>query len=77
MTTSLSRYLLQQATNGQFSKAVHDLLFALVEATSVADLMRAITDVLAIGATSGADICMGVVAAMDRFLAINVFEEAA
>lgn len=77
MTSSLSGYLLQQATNGQFSKAVHDLLFALVEAPSVADLMRAIGNVLAVGATSGADVCMGVVAASDRFLAMNVFEEAA
>jgi hypothetical protein len=77
MTTSLSGYLLQQATNGQFSKAVHDLLFALVEAPSVADLMRAIGNLLAIGATSGADVCMGVVAAADRCLAMNVFKEAA
>ncbi len=77
MTTSLSGYLLQQAAKGQFSKAVHELLVALVAARSVADLMLAITDVLAIGATSGADMCMGVVAASRRFLAMRAFEEAA
>jgi hypothetical protein len=76
-TTSLSGYLLQQAAAGQFSKAVHELLFTLVAAPSIADLMRAIANMLTIGATSGADMCMGIVAAAGNFLAPKVLEEAA
>jgi hypothetical protein len=77
MTTSLSGYLLQQAAAGQFSKAVHELLFTLVAAPSIADLMRAIANMLTIGATSGADMCTGIVAAARNFLTPTVFEEAA
>jgi hypothetical protein len=77
MTTSLSGHLLQQAAAGQFSKAVHELLFTLVAGPSIADLMCAIANMLTIGATSGADMCMGVIAAARNFLAPKVFEEAA
>ncbi|HEX3403253.1 MAG TPA: DUF2877 domain-containing protein [Acetobacteraceae bacterium] len=77
MTTSLSGSLLQQAAAGQFSKAVHELLFTLVAAPSIAELMRAIANMLTIGATSGADTCMGIVAAARNFLAPTAFGEAA
>ena len=76
-TTSLSAYLVRQAMEGHCSKALCDLLCALAAGSSAVDLMRTITGILATGATSGADMCMGIAAAATGFLAPTVFEEAA
>lgn len=62
-TTDLSRHLLGQACRGLSGAALHGLLRALATAAAPADLSRAVDVMLGLGATSGADTCIGVAAA--------------
>jgi hypothetical protein len=66
-TTDLSRHLIRQAARGLPGAALHGLVQALFEGAGGDGLRRALAAVLAIGATSGADACLGLVAAC-RFL---------
>ncbi len=62
---TLSAHLLRQAARGLFGRALHELVSALADDT---DLLRERIDrVLAIGATSGADACTGVLAVARHF----------
>jgi hypothetical protein len=61
-TTDLSRHLLRQAANGQFSRHLDDLVAAIVGSSSIAVLERSVRRVLETGATSGADMCEGLLA---------------
>jgi hypothetical protein len=62
-TTAISRHLLDQAARGLPGRALHELGKALVEGTSDDLLRAALKRVLGIGASSGADACMGLAAA--------------
>jgi len=62
-TTDLSRHLLAQAARGLSGRALHDLGRALVKGAADDALAAALAPVLATGATSGADACIGLVAA--------------
>jgi hypothetical protein len=76
-TTDLSAHLLRQAADGWTSRPVHELIGALVRDSGRAGLTLAVQRVVATGATSGADTCMGVIAAASAFLAANVERAAA
>ena len=56
---------------------VHELIGALVGDSERAGLTLAVQRVVATGATSGADLCMGVIAAAPAFLATYVERAAA
>jgi hypothetical protein len=60
-TSDLSRHLLDDAVTGAFGAAVHGLLSALA-CTNDGAIRRAADVLLAIGASSGADTCVGVIA---------------
>lgn len=60
-TTDISRHLLMQAAQGHISRPLHHLGAAL---QGSGDLPIALTRVLSIGATSGADACLGLVGAL-------------
>jgi hypothetical protein len=75
-TTEISGHLLRQACDGCFGRAVHELVFALIEGGTRERLDACVLRVVAMGATSGADTCAGVVAAAQRFL-VPRFESAA
>ena len=62
-TSNVSGHLLQQAARGLPGRALHDLGQALMEGAPNHILADAIRPVLATGSTSGADACMGLVAA--------------
>jgi glycerate kinase len=55
--------LLTQATRGLPSRAIHDLAAAVVEGAAEPVLEDALQVVLGIGCSSGADACMGMIAA--------------
>jgi len=67
-TTDISAHLLRQAARGLFGRAVHDLVCALVGDTVPQDLRAAIQSVIEAGATSGADLCLGMLASARAFL---------
>ena len=67
-TTDLGAHLLRQAAAGLFSRAVHELLAALIGGGDLQRLHDALRRVVAAGATSGADLCAGLLAAAPRFL---------
>jgi len=62
-TPDVSRHLLTQAARGLPSRALHDLGAALIEGAADPVLEGALQVVLGIGCSSGADACMGMVAA--------------
>jgi hypothetical protein len=68
-TTDISAHLLRQAMDGRFSRRVHELMCALVADPGHARLARTVEGVVATGATSGADLCMGLIASAPAFLA--------
>ena len=67
-TTELSQHLIRQAARGLPGGALHALGEALFEGSNGTRLMRALDAVLATGATSGADACLGLVAACRSLL---------
>jgi hypothetical protein len=68
-TTDISAHLLRQALEGKFSRRVHELLCALIADRGHAQLAQTAEAVIANGATSGADLCMGLIASAPAFLA--------
>jgi hypothetical protein len=67
-TTDISGHLLRQAAGGWFSRAVHELTAALIGDPPPERLSGAIQRVVETGATSGADMCVGLLAAAPLFL---------
>jgi len=67
-TTDISGHLLRQAAAGRFSRAVHELLGALIENAAPERLADTIRSVVETGATSGADMGVGLLAAAPEFL---------
>lgn len=62
-TSDISRYLLAQASRGLAGRCLHDLARLSFEGAPSSDLNAAVDAALATGATSGADACLGLVAA--------------
>lgn len=62
-TSDVSRHLLHQAARGLPGRALHDLGHALMEGAPSEVLADALNLVLDTGSTSGADACLGLVAA--------------
>jgi hypothetical protein len=62
-TPDVSRHLLTQAARGLPSRALHELGAALIEGAADPVLEAALQGVLGIGGSSGADACMGMIAA--------------
>jgi hypothetical protein len=75
-TTALSGHMLRQAARGLTGRMPHDLVGALAGAAPD-ELDRAIRCMEATGATSGADVCMGVLEAARAFLCSGAYEAAA
>lgn len=67
-TTDISGHLLRQAADGLLSRAVHELVAALIGNAALERLVDRIERVVETGATSGADMCMGLLAAAPEFL---------
>jgi len=61
-TTDISAHLLRQAASGCVGRRVHELILALIEDPKLPSLRARVHDVLETGATSGADLCAGLVA---------------
>jgi hypothetical protein len=61
-TTDISGHLLRQAACGMFSRDLHELRSALIEATPSCEQDLTLRRVLETGATSGADTCEGLLA---------------
>lgn len=72
-TNDISRSLLVQASRGQVSRPLHDLGFAILAPT--ANLACALERALDVGASSGADACLGLAAAIK--LHVHVQERSA
>jgi hypothetical protein len=66
-TTDISRQLLRQAGRGLVGRAVHELICAISGETNLQTLRAAVERVIEMGATSGADTCMGVLAFAPSF----------
>lgn len=62
-TPEVSAHLLRQAARGMLSRPVHELVCAAIGAPAGETLRQAVQRVVETGATSGADTCMGLVAA--------------
>jgi hypothetical protein len=62
-TSEISRHLLSQAVRGLPGQGLHDLSKSLLEGARVEVLDDALDRVLATGATSGADACLGMISA--------------
>lgn len=67
-TTDISEHLLRQAANGLFSRAVHELVCALIGDSDPQQLRDTVQRAVEAGATSGADLCMGILASAPTFL---------
>ncbi len=67
-TTDISGHLLRQAAGGSFSRAVHELVAAVIGGRAPEPLTDKIERVVETGATSGADMCAGLLAAAAEFL---------
>jgi hypothetical protein len=76
-TTDISAHLLRQAANGLVGRAVHELVFASIGNAGTSALREAVNRVVDTGATSGADMCMGLVASARSFLLVHDKREAA
>ncbi len=66
-TTEISMQLLRQASRGLVGRAVHELICAICGETNVHVLRAAVQRVVEMGATSGADTCMGLLAFAPSF----------
>jgi hypothetical protein len=66
-TTDISTQLLRQASQGLVGRAVHELICAISGETNLQPLRAAVHRVVEMGATSGADICMGLLAFAPSF----------
>jgi len=75
-TSDVSRHLLIQAARHLPARAIHDLGAAVVEGAAEPVLEDALQAVLGTGNTSGADACMGMIAAC-RFSFLNAERDAA
>ena len=69
-TTDISMQLLRQASRGLVGRAVHELICAISGETDHRALRAAIQRVVEMGATSGADTCMGLLAFAPSFFAV-------
>jgi hypothetical protein len=69
--------MLRQAARGLLGRMPHDLVGALADGSAGDALERAFRSIAATGATSGADVCMGVVEAAQAFLPSGAYEAAA
>jgi len=67
-TTDISAHLLRQAAQGWFGRCVQELMTALIEQSATPVLMARARRVVETGATSGADVCAGVLACARAFL---------
>jgi hypothetical protein len=67
-TTDISMQLLRQASRGLVGRALHELICAISCETNLHALRLAIQHVVEMGATSGADTCMGLLAFAPSFL---------
>jgi hypothetical protein len=67
-TTDISAHLLRQAACGCVSRPLQDLIGALVADSDLATTQAMARSLVDMGATSGADSCMGVVAVAPSFL---------
>jgi hypothetical protein len=67
MTTDISGHLLRQAVDGLFGRAVHELVCALIGDPAPRQLNETVQRVVETGATSGADMCAGLLAAAPSF----------
>ncbi len=61
-TTDISGHLLRQAADGWFSRAVHELLGAVIDDVSSRRVSETVQRVVETGVTSGADLCAGLLA---------------
>jgi len=68
-TTDVSGHLLRQAASGLFCRDVHELVSALIGAPSPRELGEMVRRVIDMGATSGADICEGLLAFAPSYFA--------
>jgi hypothetical protein len=66
-TTEISMQLLRQASRGLLGRAVHALICAICGETNLEALRAAAQRVVEMGATSGADTCMGLLAFAPSF----------
>jgi hypothetical protein len=67
-TTDISAHLLRQAARGWVGRNVHELIAALMEGAPLTALQAAVQRVVGTGATSGADLCAGLLACARAFL---------
>jgi hypothetical protein len=75
-TTAVSAHMLRQAARGLLGRMPLDLVGALAGG-SADELDCAIRSIAATGATSGADVCMGVLEAAQAFMRSGAYEAAA
>jgi Protein of unknown function (DUF2877) len=75
-TTDISAHLLRQASHGWFSRGVHELIAALIEHSPTPVLRARVRRVVESGATSGADLCTGLLACA-RALLVTLDERVA
>jgi hypothetical protein len=76
-TTDISAHLLRQAARGWVGRNVHELIVALIEDAPTEALQAAVQRVLDTGATSGADLCAGLLACARAFLVTHAERAAA
>jgi hypothetical protein len=67
-TTDISGHLLRQAAGGLFGRSVHELVSALIGDCARRHLTETVQRVVEAGATSGADLCVGILACAPSFL---------
>jgi hypothetical protein len=67
-TTDISGHLLRQAAHGWFSQDVHELVSALIGDSASQQLRETAHRLVETGGTSGADMCVGLLAAAPSFL---------
>jgi hypothetical protein len=70
-TTDVSGHLLRQAASGLFCRDVHELVSALIGAASSRELSEIVRRIVDTGATSGADICEGLLAFAPAFFSTH------
>jgi hypothetical protein len=75
-TTDISAHLLRQAGSGLFARWVHELVCTLIGDPAPGRVLDAARRVIDAGASSGADMCMGLLACARSFLPIGRRPEA-
>ena len=70
-TTDISGHLLRQAASGLFGRPVHELVCAVIADQGSPHLKESLRRVVETGATSGADLCIGLLACAPAFLPIH------